>query len=231
MTESSDESVSRTTIYDALNDSLRFEVFAELDEVTMIGLRTFFREIGIPYHFTEYVLPTFKGPDSLIFAAVKDRRWPPWGHGSQTVFAFVQAHAIADNSYALGPVLLRKEVAANLGLRASLYKEALESLSRERKAAVNYLVIEGSVLTDHILTSAGFKRTADLVQTDEAKYFFYSADCKELLNHLQVGEVSMPEVLGLRVAPAVIEQNALFHSVMDWAAYREMLPIWRGETP
>jgi len=228
MAESSEGPGARTTIYDALNDRLRFEEFAELDDVAMIGMRTFFREIGVPHLFEEYVLPTFKGPDSLIFAAVKDRPWPPWGHGSQTVVAFVQAHMIADNSYALGPVLLRNELAANIGLRASLYKEALESVSRQGKAEVNYLVIEGSVLADHILTSAGFKRTADLVQTDDAKYFFYSADCQELLKHLQLSNVSLPELLTLQVAPEVIERNALFLAVMDWASYRELLPIWLG---
>lgn len=228
MAESSEGPGVRTTIYDALNDRLRFEEYAELDDVALIGVRTFFREIGVPHVFEEYVLPTFKGPDSLIFAAVKDRPWPPWGHGSQTVAAFVQAHAIADSSYALGPVLLRNELAANIGLRASLYKEALESLSRQGKAEVNYLVIEGSVLTDHILTSAGFKRTADLVQTDEAKYFFYNADCQELLKYLQLSDISQPELLTLQVASVAMERNTLFHATLDWASYRELLPIWRG---
>jgi hypothetical protein len=219
---------SRTTPYDKLNDSLRFEEFAELDDVSMIGMRTFFREIGAPHLFDEYVLPTFKAPDSLIFAAVKDRPWPPWGHGSQRVAAFVQAHAIADDSYALGPVLVRRTLAANIGLRASLHKEALESLSREKDTRVNYLVVDGSVLTHQLLTSVGFKRTDDLVQTDVAKYFFYSADCKELLKQLRISDVSLPELLTLQVAPEVIEKSALFHAVMDWAAAWEMIPIWRG---
>jgi len=228
MTESSEVPEARTTIYDTLNDRLRFEEFAELDDVATIGVRTFFREIGVPHLFEEYVLPTFKGPDSLIFAAVADRPWPPWGHGSQTVVAFVQAHAISENSYAVGPVLLRNEMAANIGLRASLYKEALESLSRQGKAEVNYLVIEGSVLADHLLTSAGFKRTADLVQTDEAKYFFYNADCQEVLKYLQLDKVSLPELLTLQVAPEIIDRNTMFLAAMDWISYRELLPIWRG---
>jgi len=228
MAENSDKPVGRTTIYDELNDSLRFEEFAELDDVNMIALRIFFREIGVAHLLEEYVLPTFKGKDSLIFAAIKDRPWPPWGHGSQTVVAFVQAHAIAENSYALGPVLLRTELAANIGLRAALYKEALESLGRQGKTTVNYLVIEGSVLGDHLLTSAGFQRTAEVVQTDEAKYFFYSADTQDVLKHLQLSAVSLPEVLGLHVPSAVIGQNASYHATMDWLALREMLPIWLG---
>ena len=228
MAENSQAPKVRATIYDALNDKLRFEEFSELDDVAVIGMRIFFREIGVPHLFEEYVIPTFKGPGSLIFAAVKDRPWPPWGHGSQSVNAFVQAHAIAENSYAVGPVLLRNELAANIGLRAGLYKEALESLSRQAKAEVNYLVIEDLVLTDHVLTSAGFKRTANLVQTDEAKYFFYSADCQELLKNLLLSDVSLPELLTLQVAPQVIDRNTLFFGAMDWAAFRELLPIWRG---
>jgi hypothetical protein len=216
------------SLYDTLNDSLRFEEFTELDDVSVIATRSFFRELGLPHLVDEYVLPTFKAPGSSIFAAVKDRPWPPWGHGSKSIVAFAQLHTIAGDSYAMGPIRVRPQQAANIGLRAALYKEAIESLTKQEKAEVNYLVIEGSALTHQILTSVGFKRTPDLVQTDDAKYFFYSANCLELLTHLKLNHVSVPELLTLQVDPGIVEKNALFQAVLDWAFLREMAPIWRG---
>jgi hypothetical protein len=228
MAVSSEGPEPRASLYDTLNDSLRFEEFTEVDDVSAIAVRMFFRELGLSHLVDEYVLPTFKTPDSSIFAAVKDRPWPPWGHGSKSIVALAQIHPIAENSYAMGPIRVRPSQAANIGLRAALYKESIESLTKEEKAEVNYLVIEGSALTDQILTSVGFKRTPDLVQTDDARYFFYSANCLELLTHLRLNRVSVPELLTLQVDPGIIEKNALFQAVLDWAFLREMESIWRG---
>ena len=218
----------RASLYDSLNESLRFEEFIEVDDVSVIAIRMFFRELGTLHLVDEYVLPTLRAPDSSIFAAVKDRPWPPWGHGSKNIVAFTQVHQIAENSYAVGPVRVQPSQAANIGLRAALYKEAIESLAKEKEAEVNYLVIEGSVLTDQLLTSVGFQRTPDLVQTDDAKYFFYRANCVELLAQLQLNNVSVPELLTLQVNPVIIEKNASFQAIMDWAVLRELVPIWFG---
>jgi hypothetical protein len=228
MAASAESAKPRASLYDTLNDSLRFEEFTEIDDVSVIATRMFFRELGLPHLVDEYVLPTFKTAGSSIFAAVKDRPWPPWGHGSKSIIAFAQTLSIADKSYAVGPVRVRPQQASNIGLRAALYKETIESLTKEDKAEVNYLVIEGSALTDQLLTSVGFKRTPELVQTDDAKYFFYSANCVELLTHLKLDRASVPELLTLQVDPGIVEKNALFHAVLDWAFLREIVPIWRG---
>jgi hypothetical protein len=217
-----------TSAYDKGNDAVRVDQFSEMDDAVAVAMRSFFRKLGAPHLFEERVLPTLKIPDANIFAAVRDRPWPPWGHGSRLIVALIQAHPVSSNSYGLSPVYVRPEEAANIGLRAALYKETLENISQRAKAEVNYLVIEGSVLTERILTSVGFKRSKDLVQTEEARYFFYRADSRNLLDELQLSKVSIPELLSHQANPSVLEKNALYQGVLDWARFREIIVIDGG---
>src|SRR5262249_22166135 len=103
-----------------------------------------------------------------------------------------------------------------------------ENIGQRAKAEINYLVLEGAVLTDRVLTSVGFKRSKDLVQTEDARYFFYRADIRELLDNLHLSKSSIPELLSHQVAAAVIERNALYQGALDWARFREMIPIDGG---
>lgn len=216
------------SVYDQENDAVRLDNFCELDTAVAVAMRSFFRKIGSPHLFEERILPTLEIEDSMIFAAVRDRPWPPWGHGSRRISALIQIHPVGNNSFGLSPIYVRPEEASNLGLRAALFKEAIESLSQRPKAEVNYLVIEGSVLTDRVLSSVGFKRSDDLVQTEAARYFFYRADARALLDQLQLTKVSIPELLSHRVADSVLERNALYQGVLDWSRTRETIPIDGG---
>jgi len=216
------------SLYDQGNDALRMDNFGELDDSVMVAMRSFFRQLGAPHLFEERVLPTLKVPGSAIFAAVRDRPWPPWGHGARRICAMIQIHPISDQSYGLSPMYVRSEDVSNLGMRAALYKEALESLRQHTKAEINYLVIEGAVLTDRILRSLGFARGKDLLVTEEARYFFYRADVQSLLEKLQLNNVSTPELLSHQIKDSVLTQNALFQGVLDWARYREVIPIDGG---
>src|SRR6266436_5270664 len=69
--------------YDKGNDAVRVDQFSELDDAAGVAMRSFFRKLGVPHLFEERILPTLRTPDSSIFAAVRDRPWPPWGHGSR----------------------------------------------------------------------------------------------------------------------------------------------------
>jgi hypothetical protein len=214
--------------YSKENDAVRLDNFCELDSAVAVAMRSFFRKLGASHLFEERILPTLEIQDSMIFAAVRDRPWPPWGHGSRRIAALVQIHPVANNSYGLSPMYVRPEETSNLGLRAALYKEVLESLSQRPKAKVNYLIMEGSVLTDRVLSSFGFKRSKDLVQTEEARYFFYRADPRDLLNQLQLSQVSIPELLSHKVKDSLLERNALYQAVLDWGRYRELISIDGG---
>lgn len=219
---------AKPQLYDKGNDAVRVDSYCELDDAVIVGLRSFFRKLGAPHLFDERVLPTLKYPDSTIFAAVRDRPWPPWGHGSRRVIAMIQVHSIGKRSFGLSPLYVRPEETSNIGLRTALYKETLENLCLQGKAEVNYLVVEGSVLTKRVLASVGFKPSNDLVVTEDARYNFFRADAKTLLKKLQLEEVSIPELLTHKANDRVFDQNALFQAVLEWGRYREIIPIDGG---
>lgn len=228
MSSSQDKPEKPPSLYDKSNDAVRMDSFSESDDATTVALRSFFRKLGTPYLYEERVLPTLKVRDSVLFAAVRDRPWPPWGHGSRRICAMIQAHPTGNRSYGLSPLYVRPEDASNIGLRAALYKEMLENLSQQRKAEVNYLVIEGSNVTDRVLRSVGFVRGNDLVMTEEARYFFYRADAAMVLDRLQLSKTSVPELLSHNISDAVLTQNSLFQGVLDWGRLREVIPIDGG---
>jgi hypothetical protein len=215
-------------LYDKGNDAVRVDSYCELDDAVAVALRSFFRKLGVPHLFDERVVPTLKSPDSTIFAAVRDRPWPPWGHGSRRIIAMMQAHSIGQRSYGLSPLYVRFDEVSNIGLRAALYKETLENLARQGQAEVNYLVIEGSVLTNRILSSVGFERGDDLVVTEESRYYFYRADAQALLKQLHLDEVSIPELLTHKANERIFDQNVLFQAVLEWGRFREIIPIDGG---
>jgi hypothetical protein len=215
-------------LYGSGNDAVRVDSYNELDDTISVAMRSFFRQLGSPHLFEERVLPTLRAPEAVVFAAVRDRPWPPWGHGSRRIVSLVQAHSIGQRSYGLGPLYVRPEETSNIGLRAALYKELLESLSRHAKAEVNYLVVERSVLTARILEQAGFVRSEDVVVTEEARYAFYRTDANALLQNLGLQEVSVPELLTHEADWKVLERNALFQAVLEWGRSREVIPIDGG---
>jgi hypothetical protein len=215
-------------LYGKGNDAVRVDSYNELDDTIAVAMRSFFRKLGAPHLFEERVLPTLRAPEAIVFAAVRDRPWPPWGHGSRRIVSLVQAHSIGQRSYGLGPLYVRPEETSNIGLRAALYKEMLESLGRQARAEVNYLVIEGSVLTAHVLEQAGFARSKDVVVTEDARYAFYRTDAQALLQNLGLLEVSVPELLTHEADRKVLERNALFQAVLEWGRFREVVPIDGG---
>lgn len=218
----------RPSLYDKKNDAVRVDNLFELDDTVAVALRSFFRTLGAPYLFEERVLPTLKVPDSSIFVAVRDRPWPPWGHGARRVIALTQVFPVSSSSFGLSPLYVTSEETSNIGLRAALYKETLEGLSKGSKAEVNYLVIEGSVIVDRVLRSTGFKRSDDVVQTEEGRYFFYRADSAVVLDKLGLGKISIPELLSHKVDGSILDRNALYQGVLDWGRNLEIIPIDAG---
>jgi len=85
----------RNAYYAARNAATRIEIFDELSPLAEAALRSFFRRIGSPHVMDEIVLPLLSEGDSQIFAAVRDRPWPPWGLGARNVVAMMQTHLVA----------------------------------------------------------------------------------------------------------------------------------------
>ncbi|MFE6834122.1 prolyl hydroxylase family protein [Streptomyces sp. NPDC057705] len=212
------------------NGGTRIEIFDELSETAKAALYTFFRRVGAPHLMDEVVLPLFCDGDSQVFAAVRDRPWPPWGLGARNIVAFVQTHLVGDGCWGLSPVHVADEDLTNVGLCAAVYKEALETLAVDPNAEVHYLLAEGSRLADLTLRRAGFERTEDAFLTEAARYLTYRAPAGELLQGLGLAEADTVDVLAGALDDEVFELNAAFHNTIylgsraEWVVDRPSVP-------
>ncbi|MGW3199162.1 2OG-Fe(II) oxygenase [Streptomyces sp. NPDC001118] len=203
------------------NGGTRIEIFDELSELAKAALHTFFRRTGAPHLMEEVVLPLFSEGDSQIFAAVRDRPWPPWGLGARNIVAVLQTHLVADGCWGLSPVHVADEDLTNVGLSSAVYKEALETLAVDPTAEVHYLVAEGSRLADRTLRRVGFERSEDVFLTEAARYLTYRTPARELLTRLGLADIDTVDVLTGAVDDEVFERNAAFHSTVYLASRAE----------
>jgi hypothetical protein len=209
--------------YGERNAATRIDAFEELSPTALAALRTFARRIGAPHYVDEVILPTLQEGDCRIYAAVRDRPWPPWGLGARNIIAMCDIVAIDDESYAISPILSLDEEATNAGLLAALYKEVLEALAASPRAEVNYLVAEGSGLADHVLSSNGFKRHDDVFLTEQARYYTYRTSASALLERLGLTRFETPDLLAHELPHDILERNALFHQSISLGARPEYL--------
>lgn len=221
---------SQPTFFDARNEATRIEIFDELSELAQAALRSFFRRMGAPHLVDEVVLPLLSEGDSQIFAAVRDRPWPPWGLGARNVVAVLQTHLVADGCWGLSPVYLADEDLTNVGLSAALYKEALETLAVDPEAEVHYLVADGSLVADHTLLTNGFQRTDDVFLTEAMRYFTYRIPARELLSGLRLDAVDTGDLLAHVADREVYARNASFHHTIylssraEWTIDQPLVP-------
>lgn len=201
------------------NDVVRIDACDELDEYLAASLRTFFRHLGVPHLFDERIAPALSSGDSRLFAAVRDRPWPPWGVGARKVCALCHVQSIGEGLHGLGPVYVTDEDATNIGLVGALLKEVLEEVGSEEKAEVSYLVVEGSVMASRVLAASGFRQTDDVVLTDKARYFFHRAEAQQLLEQLGLAKVSVPELLAHEIDDHTFERTALFYGTLNLAGH------------
>jgi hypothetical protein len=226
----------RDRFYGRRNEATRIDVFEELSHTALAALRSFFRRMGAPHLLDEVVLPTLEDGDSSLYAAVRDRPWPPWGVGARYVTALCQVQTVTDESYAISPVYVTDEDATNVGLVSALYKEVLETLAVSPRAEVNYLVADGSVLGPRVLESLGFKRAEDVFLTELCRYYTWRAPVADLLRALALDEVGTADLLANDMPASTLERNALFFqttylgSRAEWtsSAVSEFIRLVRG---
>jgi len=217
------------------NDCTRIDSFEELDNHATVALHAFFRRMGALHILEERIIPTLNDGVSQIFAAVRDRPWPPWGLGARHISAVCQVHSVDADSFAISPVYVTDEDLTNIALMSAVYKQVLDYLVRTPHTEVNYLVVEGSTFADYVLVSNGFEKTKDVYLTESARYFTYRIEADELLHRLGLDAVSTFDILAGRVNDAVFERNALFQSMMYLASrpaggttVAEIIPIEGG---
>lgn len=213
------------------NESTRIDRFEELSHTALAALHAFFRRLGAPHLMNELILPTLQEGEAQVFAAVRDRPWPPWGIGARHVSAVCLLNGIADESYAISPVWATDEDLTNVGLLSALYKEVLESIVTSPRAEVNYLVAEGSTLADYVLTSVGFSRFEDVFLTEAVRYFTYRISAAKLRESLQLATIDTPDLLAGEMTAESMQKNALFHNTIylgsraEWTASSRLAEI------
>jgi hypothetical protein len=199
---------------DERNQATRIDLFEELTEHALAALHSFTRRIGAPHLLDEFILPTLREGDSQILVAVQDRPWPPWGLGARHITALCQTHLVADYSYAISPVYVNDEDLTNIGMISAVYKEALEQLAVNANAEVCYLVVEGSTLADHVLTTNGFRKTEDIFVTWGGRYYTYRAQVQEVLSKFGLDRLETPDLLAHDFDPELLSRYALFHQTI-----------------
>ncbi|MGH8193622.1 MAG: 2OG-Fe(II) oxygenase [Woeseiaceae bacterium] len=207
-----------TAFYDERNTRTRIDVFAELTPTALAALRQFFRRLGAAHYVDEVLLPTLELGEAQIFCSVRDRPWPPWGLSGRTVSSVCEIHSVGPESWAISPIFMAEEDATNIGLACALYKEVLQSLAVSKTAEVCYLAAEGSLLADYVLRATGFHRDEDVVLTERARYLTYRALAADLLGHLGLDGMSIPDLLAQDFSDDVLTRNALFHQTIQLAA-------------
>jgi len=212
------------------NRATRVEVLDDLTAEVHAALRSFFRRTGLPHLYDEVVLPLIDEGDSQIFAAARDRPWPPWGLGARHVTAVCQTHRVADGCYGLTPVYVGDEDLANIGLIAAVYKEAVESLAA-RAAEVNYLAAENSIFTDHVLRKVGFERTKDVFITEHERYLTYRMEAEDLLVALGLNSLPTPDLLTYETPLEILEKLALFLNTINLASRAESATVPAAAPP
>src|SRR5260221_1335855 len=83
--------------YRQMNETLRVEAVDPTDENIQPKLLRFFRSIDLLHVYWEFVLPSAREGNSITFAALRNRIWPPWGPDSLVVEAILHICPIGDD--------------------------------------------------------------------------------------------------------------------------------------
>jgi hypothetical protein len=199
----------RPLMFDKSNDKVRIDCYKKLDDHHFnASLMTFFRQIEAPFVYQEQVVPAMMDSETTLFAAVRDRAWPPWGLGAKRIGAVCQVNRVGDNRFGISPIYTADPDQSNIGLISAVYKEALDLILKD-KGEVNYLVIEGSVLADRMLRAHGFRISDDFVYSSEVRYHYYRAEAAHLAKHLGLDKTSLPALLAHEI------DDQTFHRVHE----------------
>ncbi len=206
------------------NEVMRIETFEKLEDNLEAPLMAFFRHIGLPHLYWEHLVPVMREGNTVAVAAVKDRVWPPWGVGAQTIHALALACPVADDGAGISNVFVLEEDVGNIGLVAAVYKEMVGTLIRRGVKELSYIVLDGSVFASRVLGGTAFKQTEELVLTHGNKYNVFSADPQAHLKAMGLDSVALPDLMD-----GNLDDNA-FSKVAQWIGATSVgsTPFWTG---
>lgn len=180
--------------YDLSNDKVRIDSHTSLDPHFAAALMAFYRHIDSTFVYDEQVVPAMAEDGNILFSAVRDRAWPPWGLGAKQVGAVCQVQRVGERKHTITPMHVSDNDRANIGLLAGMYKQALEAIMK-LGSQLCYFVAEGAVLADRTLRRYGFCRGSDVVYSGEHPYVEYVANPAKLLEEVALDKLSLPELL------------------------------------
>jgi hypothetical protein len=140
-------------------------------------------------------VPVVADGSAVGIVAVKDRAWPPWGVGAQTIHALTIASPVTSDSAGLSNVFVLEEDLGNVGLVAAVHAELLNSLARRGVKELSYIVIEGSVFAGRVLTGLGFAPTEDLFLSHASRYNVHSCALQAHAEAMSLHQTASPELM------------------------------------
>jgi hypothetical protein len=183
-------------VFSKKNELIRIESLAAIDDKLAAPLRTFFRRIGLPHVYDEFVVPVLADGAAVGIVAVKDRAWPPWGVGAQTIHALTIASPVTSDSAGLSNIFVLDEDAGNIALVAAVYSELLNSLDRRGVKDISYIVLEGSIFAGRVLAGLGFSPTEELFLSHGSRYTVHSSALSVHREAISLHETASPDLLG-----------------------------------
>jgi hypothetical protein len=177
------------------NELIRIESFDKIDATFEAPLRSFFRRIGHHHVYDEHIVPVMADGSAVGIAAVKDRAWPPWGVGAQTIHALTIASPVTSDGAGLSNIFVLEEDVGNIGLVAAVYREMLNSLARRGVKEISYIVLDGSIFAGRVLAGLGFKPTEELFLSHGSRYNVYTCELRAHSEAMTLHQTASPELM------------------------------------
>jgi hypothetical protein len=206
------------------NELIRIESFEKIDASLAAPLRSFFRRIGHAHVYDEHIVPVMADGSALGVTAVKDRAWPPWGVGAQTIHALAIASPVTSDDAGLSNVFVLEEDVGNIGLMAAVYWEMLNSLARRGVKEISYIILDGSIFAGRVLAGLGFKPTEELFLSHGSRYNVYTCELQAHSKAMMLHQTQSPELMDGNL------DDATFTAMVQVMAATSIgsLPFWSG---
>jgi hypothetical protein len=205
-------SVAYEPVPDALprTEQFRFVSLTEDDGKSTLALRAFFRRIGLSRVYDEMVAPGLQDGSGLVVMAVRDRPWPPFGIGAQSVSAMCFIYPIGEGRAGLANVFALPEEQLSIGLLAAVYREALDILVERGTKWVHFVTRDDSHFAAHVLQSAGFEQTGIPYITEAARYCFHEVEIAAHLGALGITDTTPLQLLADEFPESTLERTGLY---------------------
>ena len=154
--------------------------------------------------------------------AIRDRPWPPFGPGAQTISALTVFHPVSEDTAGLGNVFLVDEELTSMGLMMAVYREGLDQLTERGIQLVHWVVRENAPLSTRVLLECGFAVTDLPYVTDGARYWIYEAPIESHLGALGFRDRTPLQLLAGDVDADRFDRAALYLTAINLS----FLPYW-----